>query len=175
MGLNLLKKDHYELINDSYTYTFPNNNTFTIFKSINDILYLIYSNKNKSFISYNIIDNKKIIEIKNAHKDYITYFKHHLDLKNKIDLVISLSRHINLKLWNVNKWECLFNMNKIGILYSACFLLENNQSYIITGIPFFKIYDLKGNIIKELIEPNDITYIVDTYFDKNLKKNFIIT
>ena len=46
-------------------------NTFLIFKSINDILYLIYINKESSFISFNLINNKIINEIKKPHNNDI--------------------------------------------------------------------------------------------------------
>ena len=34
MGMKIFKKDQYILVNDSYTLTYPNNNTMTTFKSI---------------------------------------------------------------------------------------------------------------------------------------------
>ena len=64
-------------------------NIFTIFKSINDIYYLVYSNKQKSIISCNLLDNKKINEVKNAHKENILNFRHYFDKINKIDFIIS--------------------------------------------------------------------------------------
>ena len=45
--------------NDSYAYC-NLDNTFVVFKSIKDILYLIYSNKNKSIICYDLNENRKI-------------------------------------------------------------------------------------------------------------------
>ena len=49
-----------------------------MFKSINtfDILYLIYTNENKSILFFDLINNKKIIEIKNAHNKFITNFRY---------------------------------------------------------------------------------------------------
>ena len=45
--------------NDSYAnYAFDN--TFVVFKSINEILYLIYANKNKSIICYDLNEKKTI-------------------------------------------------------------------------------------------------------------------
>ena len=176
MGMKIFKKDQFSLVNDSYTLTYPNNNTIATFKSIEDILYLIYANIKQSIIIYNIIDNKKINEIKNAHNNIIINFKHHLDSINKCDLIISISIDGNIKLWNINNIECLFNINKANFLYSACFLKDNNnQIYIITGNIFIKVYDLKGNIIKVISEPNERSYIIDSYYDEKLEKNFIIT
>ena len=60
--LNILSKD-------SYSY-YDIDNSFCVFKSINNIFYLIYANEYNSIISYNIIDNKKLIEIKNFDNNY---------------------------------------------------------------------------------------------------------
>ena len=175
MGIELFNKSQYDLVTDSYTDFFPNNNTITTFKSIENILYLIYSNMKKSIILYNIIDNKKINEIKNAHKRYIINFNHHLDSFKKCDFVLSISLDSNLKLWNINICECLLNIKKKTILYSACFLVDNYQTYIITEELFIKVHNLNGDIIKEISEPKEITHIIECYYDKKLSKCFILT
>ena len=53
----------YDLTRDSLAY-FYLDYIIVIFKSINDILYLIYSTKTKYIISYTLINNKIINEIK---------------------------------------------------------------------------------------------------------------
>ena len=160
-------------------------NTFSIFKSINDILYLIYSNKNKSIISYDLIQNKKINEIKNAHNEYITNFRYYLDKINLRDLILSISAYDNnIKLWNINNLNCLLHIKKInknGYLYSACFMNFNNNNYIITSNGNFdlldpiKVYDFKGNKIKEINDSCDKTFYIDNYYDKKSSKYYIIT
>ena len=55
-------------------------NTFIVFKSINNIYYLIYYTQEKSIISYNLITYQKINEIKNQDA---TNFRHYLDKKIK--------------------------------------------------------------------------------------------
>ena len=175
-----------ELTNDSYVYLVQDN-TFIIFKSINDILYLIYSTKNKSIISFDLINNKKINEIKNPHNNnYITNFRYYFDNINKRDLIISISaQNNNLKLWNINNFECLLNIQKIyndGILSSSCILNDNNKNYIIVSnfnvweSEPIKIFDLKGIKIKEINDnTNDKTFLIDIYHDKKSFKNYIIT
>ena len=170
------------LTNDSYSdYTLDN--TFTVFNSIDNIFYLVYSNIKKSIISYNIIDNKKINEIKNAHSRDITNFRHFLDKDNKRDLIISISlSNNNLKLWNITNFECLLNLeniNKSGRLFSACFLSENNTNYIITSCAYgnnepVKIFDTNNNKIKEINKLNESVYFIDTFYDKILSRNYII-
>ena len=163
-------------------------NIFCLFKSIYNILYLIYSNENLSIISYDLIDNKIINEIKNAHDAFITNFRHFLDKKNKIDLVISISAEINnIKLWNINNWICILNLEYInyrGYLFSSCFLKDKNKIYILTSNVFttpesIKVYDFKGQKINEINESNELTYFIDTYYEINEKNKlsdiYIIT
>ena len=163
---------------------------FIVFKSIDNILYLIYSNDNKSIISYNIIDNQKINEIKNAHKDNISSFRYYLDNINQRDLFISLSSNLhysNIKLWNFNNFELVVNIenitNNYSYLKSACFLNDNNKSYIIACFVFYnennqepiKVFDIKGNKIKEINDSEDNAYYIDNYYDNDLNKNYLLT
>ena len=110
--------------------------TFAAFQSINHIFYLIYANENHSLVSYNIINNKKINEVKNAHDRYITNIREYLDQNNNKDLIISISGgNNNLKLWNLDNFECILNIknvNKGGFLNSAFILNDNNNYYIFT-------------------------------------------
>ena len=173
-----------EIVNDSYTDIWLDN-TFCAFKSINDLFYLIYANENNSIISFNLITTKKINEIKNSHNEYITNFRHFLDIDNKRDLIISISADDNnLKMWDISDWKCLLNLvkiNKIGCLYSACFLREKNKNYIITSNAYLndsesiKIFDLEGNKLDELNNSNDETYFIDSYYSNILSRTYIIT
>lgn len=169
---------------DSYSDNYSDN-TFTVFKSINDIFYLIYTNQYKSILSYNLIDNKKISEIKNAHSEVITNFKHYLDNINKIDIVMSISMlDNNIKLWNINDIECLLSIKYIYTTgnISACFIKENNQDYIVTSNSNYpsnpepiKVFDFYGSQKKEIKYSNDNTFFIESYYDQKLSNNYIIT
>ena len=52
--------------------------------------YLIYSNKNKSIICYDLNDQKTIKELKHNHNEYITNISHYLDEINKKFIYVSL-------------------------------------------------------------------------------------
>jgi len=171
---------------DSYAIN-SSDNSFNVFKSINnEILYLIYANDIFSIISYDLIENKKLNEIKNAHNTNITSFNHYPDNINKRDLIISISGYTNnIKLWNINNLEFLLNIENInssGYLLSACFFNNNNLIYIISsnlllkeGPNQIKIFDLNGKKIKE-IEDNDYgAFFIDIYSDNKLSKNYIVT
>ena len=179
---NLIFED---LISDSFV-RFSFDKTFCVFKSINNIFYIIYSKKNNSIISYNMITKQKINEIKDAHKNYISSIINFFDKNNKRDLIMSISAEDNnIKIWNVCNFNCLIsieNINKAGLILSSCFLNDNNQIYIITSNRHFgknieniKVYDLKRNKIKEIKDSNHNTFFIDIYYDKKLSKNFIIT
>ena len=70
-------------------------NTFWVFKSITEILYLIYANRKNSIICYNLINDQIINEIKNPHDNQeIINFRYFLDKNNKRDLIISYLQKI---------------------------------------------------------------------------------
>ena len=178
MNIKYLK----DLTEDSYSFLLLDN-TFCVFKSIDQILYLIYSNENNSILAYNLISNKKITEIKNAHNNNITNFRYYFDKKNFKDLIISISsQDNNLKLWNMQNFECILNLKDIdlkGDLNSACVLNDNNENYIITSnygrfsLPI-KVFDFNGNKIKEINNYNKKILFIDTFYDKKTSKNYII-
>ena len=172
------------LIEDSYTFLCSDNN-FIVLKTIDDNLLLIYAKKDKSIISYNIISNKIINEIKNAHTSVISNFRNHLDKINKRDLILSNALN-DIKIWNIKNFECLLNINKINkdsIIYSSCFLNDNNFIYILTCNcneyneyrENIQVYDLNGNKIQEINDSNENAFLIDVYYDNKYSKNYIIT
>ena len=174
-----------DIINDSYSNDTAVDNMFIVFKAINDILYIIYAKDNPSIIIYNLIDNKKINEIKNAHSFYINNFKHYLDKINKRDLVLSISSFDNnIKLWNINTIDCLLNIKNAynkGEMYSACFLFTNKQLYIVSCNDYYpnkpgpiKIFNLEGKKTKEINNSKERTFFIDIYYDNKFDNIYIL-
>ena len=170
------------IVDDSYAFDYVNN-TFCIFNSINQIFYLIYSNEDCSIISYDLNENKVINEIKNAHNEYITSFRHFFDKKQKRDIILSISNdNNNVKLWNINNFELIFdfkNINSNGKISSSCFLLDNNQNYVLisNGDEYepIKAFNFNGEKIKEIKDSNDMTFFIDVYYDNKSSTNYVIT
>ena len=167
--------DCINLVNDSYTVN-NSNNTFYVFKSINDLYFLIYTSKNNSIISFDLNSNQKVNEIKNAHESDITYYRHYIDKNIKRDLIISISSYDNnIKLWSFHNWECLLNLKRIyqsGALISACLISYQNENYIISSNLSFMgnadcitIIDFNGKIVKKLDDYDYGTIFIDTYYD----------
>ena len=175
--LNNLSKDSYINYNRSIS--------FCVFNSINNILYLIYSKENKSIIALDMYNNQIINEIKRAHKYYIHTLIHFLDEINNRDLIISIDeKQNNIKLWDIKNFECFLIIKNIyaneNIL--ACFLKENNSNYIITSKTnigadkeSIKVYDFNGKKRKTINYSNEMTFYIESYFDKKIMKNYIIT
>ena len=93
---------------DSYTYPNELNNTFAVFRTIDNLLYLVFSDNKKNIIFFDLISYETVCIIKKAHKDYITNFIHFLDKTNRRDLLLSISADDrNIKLWNINICKCL--------------------------------------------------------------------
>ena len=158
-------------------------NSFIVFKTINDILCLSYTNENKSIITYSLDNNKKINEIKNAHRYYIYDLRYHLDEIHHRDLVLSVSLDDNnIKVWDINNLECLLNLDNIykkKSLITACFYRSKKKIYIITGINNdydpIKMINLENLRTQKLLDSKDKIYFIDFYYDKNSSKNYIIT
>ena len=159
---------------------------FTAFKSVYDNLYIVFSNKNRTIICYDLIQKKIITEIKNSHEKYISNLKHFYDKSNKIDYIMSMSyKDNNIKLWNVRNWKCILNLKNVnnnGFLDSACFLNQNNNNYILTSNCYWggpsehiKVFDFNGNKIKEIKNSNDKTYFIESFYDNKTSKYYIIT
>ena len=178
----------YESINISSFAQYEVNNTFLLFEpSFDNLIYIVFSNSQKDIICYDFTKNKIVNQIKKAHKDYITSFRYFLDIKNNRDLILSVSAdEKNIKVWNINNLECLLELKEIyskGQVYSACFLKDKDDIFIVTShhtsfsivsVEAIKVYDLKGNKIKELSDIRENTYNIDSFYDTKLSKNFVI-
>lgn len=164
-------------------------NLYIVYKSIDNIDYLIYAKK-LDILVFNLNLNIKQLNIKNAHNSEIVNFSHYRDLKSKRDLILTLSESDkNIKLWNGNTFECLYNFTNIfneGHLYSACFLKDKDCIYIIASDFTLKrlkssgihIYDINGkllNIINQSSGHWTAVCAIDTFYDDQLNKNYIIT
>ena len=119
------------IIRDSLQYNIVDK-TFSIFTSIDNVIYLTYSTRNNSIIFFNLLNNQKKSEIKNAHNKTIINIIHYFDKIYKRDLIMSVScEDSNIKIWSIKTIVCIFDLKNIyenGSILSACFLYDNNQN-----------------------------------------------
>jgi hypothetical protein len=163
-------------------------NLYEIFKSINGIIYLVYMDKMKSLIFYDLYRGKNICEIK--IKEAIFNIKYCTDTKNKRDLLITMN-YSAINLWNINNMECILKLSGISKSSFANFLIIDGNVYIIYSYLYtvldivsqkkqkfykMKIIDLKGNIIKEINDSyTSKIYYIGLYHDIKLNQCFIIS
>ena len=71
-----------------------------------------------------------------------------------------------------------------GEIYSACFLVESSNIFIVTcndiypnsnESEFIKIFDITGGIVKKMKNSNTRTFFIETYFGKKNSKIYIVT
>ena len=133
-------------------------NSFAIFKLKNDHLYIAYPLLH-DFLCFDLDDEVVIATIKNAHDFFVLNFRYIYDNFSKRDLLQTISgEDNNLKLWDIETWECLLNINanRFGIMFSACFLYDDyeKQNFLVTsnctGNNYIQIFDYKGKKIKNI-------------------------
>lgn len=128
------------------------------------------------------LEQKKIVKtIKNAHIDIIYSCRHYPDKKNKVDYIITSSYDKNVKIWDIKDCSCKLTLNNVYLshfIYSVSILFEENKNinYIITSCPndFMNIYDFSGKLLQKFGQMDENTYFIDTYYDNNQKKYYIL-
>lgn len=167
------------------------NNALCLFKSLEDILVLSYFQCmfRSCIFSYNIIDKKIIHEIRSFDGE-VNHLSHYLDKKNQRDLLLQIicgreyKIQNNIYIWNFSNLDCILFLKSIyneGLIYSASLFQENNQLYLLASnsdgkelsLPL-KVFDITGNKVKEMKSFNRNIEYIDVYFDRKLKKNFIV-
>ena len=179
---NTLPPDNFSIIKEIKTCSIWGiDNIFIIYKS-NNIFFLIYATIKNSIISYNLNTETINVEIKKAHYQSITNFRHyHKEISNN-DFIMSIAGKINqIKIWDTFNWECILFLplyQENNLIYSSTFFNENNKDYIIT-CGFYNssinIYDFSGKIYKTINNSKDETFFIDYYFDDKSYIYYIIT
>ena len=151
---------------------------FCLFKSFNNIFYLVYNssiNTTNNIIFFDLKNEQITSVIKNAHTEFIIILKHYQDKKNRRDLLLTLSMD-SVKLWNINNLENLFSFEKPDRSeYQACFLNFTNDILIAMKVPqitgsYIQIYNLKKEKIKEIKDKNakDMSLFIDSFYHNNI-------
>ena len=175
---------------DAFTY-YNYTNTFLVFNSVNNNrLYLVFTTRDKYIKILDIVDKILVLEIRNITEDIkqITNFRHFYDEYNKRDLVMFIVGIKNcIKILDTYNWDCILTIKDIykeGNIYSSLLINDNinHNIYIITSnCTLFKdsqplkIYDLKGNFIKEIPDSKSKTFFLDIFEDIKNSKKYIIS
>ena len=110
--------------------------SFTVFVLYDSITQLVYATKDKNIYSYDLNEMRIINTKTKAHESYITNLKHIYHENDEKDIIMSISKKDNIiKLWNAENFNNIKTISEINnnyFLYSACFLKDNNNYFIIT-------------------------------------------
>ena len=173
-----------ELAKDSYS-DLEIDHSFTAFISVDKIAYIIYPTKEKKVICINLNTNVKK-EINLSHDKYITNIHHFYDEKEKKDIIMTVcAENNNIKLWNFSDFKIISdikNINKSAFLLSSCFLKYDNNNYIVTSngdlsenqFDQIKLYTFDGKQKYEIKDSNLNTIFLNTFYDKEQDKSYII-
>ena len=162
---------------------------FDFVHTYNDLYYIIYTNNWSEIVFFDIIDNIRVLKIKNSHYYQILYIKHYFDKDNSRDLLASYSHENSIKLWNINNMECIATIDILSsfndkdiILNSLFFMNLKNQINIVAPFVFknknekIVFYDLKGIKMKEITIKIKNHNVFDTnyYYAQKERKNYIV-
>ena len=159
-------------------------NAFDAFESLSGELLLVYATKFKSIECFDLVKQKFVKTILNAHNSMILIIKHYCPKYQDKDIILSSSNNpdFGVKIWDIQNWSCIYNLNKVyekGNMLAVCILFDEYQkeSYIFTSNDFgsIKIWGMDGKHIKNINKTeNNETYFLDTYYDKTELKYFLI-
>ena len=166
-------------------------NTFscqiTVFKSVyNKYLLAYFSNQNNNnyIYIYDLITEQKIKTFCNLYKSYILCIRHYSDIVN--DYIILCSRENKIIVINVETGLIVIKFINsflkdplIGNYFYgiSSMLLMNEYKYVISFCrddDDLKIWDSKSKFIRLLSKCSNKLYL-DTYYDKYIKKYYIIS
>ena len=155
---------------------------FTVFKSLKGDVILAWPTKERSLELYDLEKENLIKSIQEAHSSEIYCVRHFVDIKSNSDLLITSSYDRSLKIWDLYNNDAplltIENAHSNGFSFSPCILSNEklNENFIISGADdeFIKIFDFKGKFLDKQIKVGDYVNYLDTYYDANKGKIFII-
>lgn len=176
-------KIHKTITHSSYL-PYSLDNTFDVFTSLKDELLLVYSTKIKSIECFDLIKHKFHKTILNAHNGEILTIRHYCPKYLNKDMILSGSNgDYSVKIWDIETWSCIFNINKIyekGNMFSICILFDEFQkeSFVFTSSnsDYIKMWDMNGKFIKNISKTNiNEIFFIDTYYDDKEYKYYLIS
>ena len=158
--------------------------TFAAYKSLKNEMFLVYGTKNNSMECYDLIKQKLVKSIINAHSSPILNIRHSCIKALQKDLILSSSNQTyNIKIWDTDTWQYSYNIENIytmGNMLSVCLLFDiyKNETFVFTSCDsdHIKLYNQKGNYVQNLSEsPNNKTYFLDIFQDENNQSYYLLS
>ena len=108
-------------------------------------------------------------------------FRYNYNKTENKEYIVSVCTLKNIKLWEFINFACIMNLEKAhrnGFIFSLCILPLKNNNYIISSsgsdLENIRLWDFKGNKIKEINNSKERTGYIDIYHSLNKDLNYII-
>ena len=168
------------------------NDIFEVFISTKDNqAYLISKNAKTHCLDVILLNNCKIINSLQGHKNTITMVRYFMNYKGKNEYLISADIEKNVIVWDINDNYKILHFIKteyIDVVIYSCYIFFDNfdNNYIFTSCglnrykknntTFTKMYSFKdGNFIKNMqFSDDNNTYYLLVWYNENNKTNFLI-
>lgn len=163
-------------------------NSFALYTSSKEDnhLIMVFPTSQNSLEFFDFSAESLIKSIPNAHNSVISCVRHYFCKNLEADLIMSGSVFDRqIKIWNAETFNCILRINEAhqtGYMYSVCMIIDNKkkQNFIVSSCDSnkesLKLWDFKGKMIKKIFDSSEEeTVFIDTYYDLNVKKFFIIT
>ena len=154
---------------------------FCAFRSFNGESLVVWGSTTHNIEIYDCEQRKIIKTYNRAHNQTIFSCRHYPNYKQKKDYIISSSNDRTVKVWDCIQSSCILSIPMVHhgyYIYSVCLLCHElkETNYIITSCPNekMKIWDFNGNYLRNAGQNNESTYFIDVFYNKEIKKYFII-
>jgi WD40 repeat protein len=168
------KKDITDKCQKSYTI----DSVFTVFTSLEGKNLVAWGNATFVIEVYDL-STDSIVNTFSGHTSHIYIVRH---FRKTCDYLLSTSYERNCKVWNLKNNSCVATVNSCHsgyYLYSALIIfdeLKDSTPFIVTTAPneFTKIWDFKGNHVKDIAAVSDYTYFINIWYDNKNNKIYIV-
>ena len=154
---------------------------FCAFKSFNGEPLVVWGSTSLNIEFYDCNKAKIVKTIFQAHKQTIFSCRHYADIRQRIDYIITSSNDRSVKVWDITKDNYVLyipNVHNGYYIYSVSLLchIHQEKNYIITSCPNekMKVWGFNGLFLYNFGQSNESTYFIDIFYNKNLKKYFVI-
>ena len=158
---------------------------FCAFKSFLGEALIVWGSSNNNIEYYDCEKEKIVKTFHQAHSQTIFSCRHYPYVKKRIDYIITSSYDRTVKLWDYtqNSYDlCISNAHGGYYIYyyiysvSVLFNIQEDKNYVITSSSNekMKVWDFKGNYIRNFGQDSESTYFIDVYYNKMKKQYYII-
>ena len=125
-------KNNINIIDDDLSFGLES--TFTSFRTLSNILILIYTNMDNYLIFYDLEKNCMLKKMDSNHNENVSIICHFNNFEKKTDIIATISpADFNTGIWDVSSFKLISNLTCIytnGYIASSCFIYFNYKIFL---------------------------------------------